>query len=246
MERRWRVAALQHLEQFEHGMRGGKEQADREDHQLEAEGANIFQWERGRFAAFGPVEEQGNVRKGFADGAQFFERAGSLDENHVCSGFAVGASTSQRVLKAIDGVGIGAGDDDEIGVLPRLYGGAHLLYHLLHWNDLFSLHVSALLGPYLILDVQPGHACVFVFANGAPHVDGIAIARIGIRDQWNISYDGSQRGGPVDHFAHGEQANIRLTEYAGCGAETGHIDDGEACLSNQTGAEAIICAGDNK
>jgi len=79
--------------------------------------------------------------------------------------------------------GIRARHHDKGRIAARVAYRVHLLHHLLRRDDLFALHVPAALGPGLVLNHQAGHPRLLKGARRVVHVDGIAIARVGIRQQ---------------------------------------------------------------
>src|SRR5690348_6272818 len=111
-------------------------------------------------------------------------------------------SSHQRILQAIDCDSIGTSNDHEVWVLSCINCSTNLLHHLVHWNDLFTLHMPALLRPYLVLDMQPGNTRVFVFTNCPSHIDWIAIASVRVRNQWYVACNSCKRGSPAYHLAH--------------------------------------------
>src|SRR5438874_11559210 len=93
----------------------------------------------------------------------------------------------QRILQAIDCVSIGACNDHEVGVLPRIDSSAYLLRHLFHGDNLLALHMAALLRPDLVLDMQSSNTSAFILVYSSSHIDWIAVAGICICDQWQIA-----------------------------------------------------------
>ena len=87
-----------------------------------------------------------------------------------------------RVVERGDRAGVGAGDDDEVGIGPVLGGRADLVAELLGGDHLLARDVPALLGRHLVLDVEPGHARLLVFPHRAHDVEGVAVAGVGVRD----------------------------------------------------------------
>ena len=104
--------------------------------------------------------------------------------------------------------GIGARDDTEIRVGPAGQGRFQLFYHFRQRDNLFSVQVAAPLGRDLVFDVNGGDADALVFTHGAHEIDGIAISRIGVGDDGNL-HRRYNLGGALDHFRHGDQADIR-------------------------------------
>src|SRR5438105_10357480 len=101
-------------------------------------------------------------------------------------------------------VSIGPCNNHKVRVLPGFNGGTYLLDHFIHRDDLLSLHMPALLGPYLVFDMQASHACTLVLMNGTAYVDRVAIAGIGVCDQRQVAHYGSNGGSPAHHLTHGQ------------------------------------------
>src|SRR5579884_1436750 len=101
-ERDGSLPLLEDFEQLQHGVGGGEEQADGEDDEFEAQGANLVQRQGWRFAAVGPVEEQRYIGKGTGDRLQFLQRAWSLNKDHVRARLAVGPSAPDGVFQPVD------------------------------------------------------------------------------------------------------------------------------------------------
>ena len=152
----------------------------------------------------------------------------------------------EGILKPIHRIGIGPCNNHEVGVLPGINGGAYFLDHLVKGNNLLALHMAAFLGPELVLDVNGGHSCSLILADRATHIDRVAIACIGISDERSIANNGSEGCGPAHHLAHGQEADIGLTEHTGRCAEAGHVHGRKSCLSNEACAKGIVGPGSNK
>ena len=97
----------------------------------------------------------------------------------------------------------------------------YLLHHLLGGDDILAFEEPAFLGEDLIFDVDGGNARLLVLPDGAPYVDGIAIAGVG-----------------VAHHGHGHRIHdiASVLHHLRLGEEA-HI--GEALLSRSPGAGHI-------
>src|SRR5260370_23573224 len=161
----------------------------------------------------------------------------------------IGFASAYGVLKTMYSISIGTCDDHKVRVLPGVNGGADFLDHFIHRDDLLSLHMSAFLGPNLVFDMQAGNACAFVLMNGTPYVDRVAIASISVCDDRQVARDGSDDsrngGSAAHHLAHGQQTNIGLSDNTGSCPKACHVDGRKSCLSDEAGAQGIICSGGN-
>src|SRR5438270_1373618 len=161
----------------------------------------------------------------------------------------IGFASAYGVLKTMYSISIGPCDDHKIRVLPGVNGGADFLDHFIHRDDLLSLHVPAFLGPNLVFNMQAGNACTLVLMNGTSHVDWVAIASISVRDERQVARNGSDDsrngGSTAHHLAHGQQTNIGLSEDTGSRPKACHVDGRKSCLSDEAGAQGIICSGGN-
>ena len=81
-------------------------------------------------------------------------------------------------------------------------------------HHLLARHVAALLGPDLVLEEDPGGAGVLQVADGAHHVDGVSVARVGVDDHRRVG-DAADRAGGLDHLGLGEEAEVGLAQPRG-------------------------------
>ena len=196
--------------------------------------------DRGRLAAFGPVEQQGDVGELGRDGLDLGLARRGLDEEHV--GARVLVATRARSIAAgrpSTARGVGPGDDHEVGRLPGRDRGADLREHLVGRDDLLALHVPAPLGRHLVLDVQRRHAGLLVLLHGPHDVDRVAEAGVGVGD------DG-QRAGPcdaagvVDHLRHRHEPDVGTAEHRRGRSEPRHVGRVEPRLLDEAGAERVV------
>src|SRR6266481_3029895 len=103
-----------------HGGGSGQKRANREDDNPVTEFAQSAEADRRRLATFRPVKEQRHAGKRPDSLRRLRLGDHSLNEQDVGAGGAVQACTFYRPLEALDGAGVGSGDDDEVGTGPRL------------------------------------------------------------------------------------------------------------------------------
>ena len=141
------------------------------------------------------------------------------------------------VLPASDRVGVAAGNDHEIGVGAGVQGGLDLLHRFFLGDDLFPGEEAAFLGEHLVFYVHPRHSCGLVFADGALHVQGIAVAGVGVADHGDVHCSGDVLG-VGHHLSHGQQANVGETALGG-GPGPGHVNGLESHRLGDLGVEGV-------
>ena len=105
-----------------------------------------------------------------------------LDEQRVGARLLVGEAALDRRVEAERLARVGAGDDEQVALAARVGGGADLGRVLLGGDHLLALEVAALLRPHLVLEEHAGRARVLEVADGAQHVDRVAVAGVGVDD----------------------------------------------------------------
>jgi predicted NUDIX family NTP pyrophosphohydrolase len=223
--------------------RRGEHRADREDDEREAELGDPVQRQRWGAAALGPVEQQRRhpVQLGRHTGDVVLGRR-RLDEQRVRARLGEGPTAGDRLVQSVHRGGVGAGDDHEVRILPRLDRGAHLADHLVGVDDRLAAHVSALLRQHLVLQVDAGHSRLLVQRDGAQHVDRVAVAGVGVGDHRDVD---RRRHPPrvVDHLGAGQQADVGAADQRRRRPEAGHVDDVEPGLLDQPGGERVVRTG---
>ena len=92
---------------------------------------------------------------------------------------------------------------------------------LRHRHDLLALKEPAFFRKNLVFEMNGGHAGGLIFPHRALHIQGIAIAGIGIADNRNVHGVGDIAG-VGGHFGHGQQPHIGETPFRRR-AGSGHI-----------------------
>ena len=75
-------------------------------------------------------QERDAVTESGRDRFDLLHRARGIEEEHVGARVHIGFAAPQGGLESFDRDSVGAGNDDEIRILPRLARGPDLLYHL--------------------------------------------------------------------------------------------------------------------
>ena len=172
------------------------------------------------------VVDQRQVAEFLGVTLQVVEGFDAIDEDQVGARCAIGACAQHDVVPSVGLQRVGARDDDEIAIAPRVAGGAHLRHHLFQLDDLLARQETASLGEHLVFDVQRRGARVFVLANGPPHVERISVARVGVADDGDV-HRIRDRARVGDHLGHREQPEVWIAA-RGRSAEARHVDGVEA------------------
>jgi hypothetical protein len=139
---------------------------------------------------------------------------------------------------------IGAGDQDEVGIglVPRLCRRAVLAHGLVDRDDPPAGHVPAALGDDLVLDMDAGDARAHVFPDRADHVDRIAVAVVGVRDD---GYGDGARdvAGVQVHLGHRGEARVGHPEERQRRAIARHVHRGKSHLGEDARGQRVIAAG---
>ena len=162
------------------------------------------------------MNSSGTSAKRSAIALDLLRGLGRLDEEHVGPRVAVLLRARQRAVEALHRAGVRAGDDEEVRAAPRRDGGGHLGRHLAGSDELLALHVPALLGHDLVLEMDRGHPGGLVLADGADDVERIAVARVGVGITGMSTACGDPPG-VVDHLRQRQQPHVRPSQPArGC------------------------------
>ena len=136
-----------------------------------------------------------------------------LDEQHVRARVGVDPRPGDRGVEALDGGGVGARDEHEVGVAPGGDGGADLAGHLVGADQGLAAHVPALLRHHLVLQVDAGHPGLLVLPHRAHYVDRVAVPGVGVGDHRHV--DGrDDPAGVVDISAPRQQTDVRAARSA--------------------------------
>src|SRR5207249_7356945 len=145
------------------------------------------------------------------DAADLVDARRPLHEREVGAGGQVGVGAPDRLVEraAVRTAGVGARDEDEVGIelAAHRVGGAILAHRLLQRDHATPGHVAAALGDRLVLDVDAGHARADVLAHRAYHVDGVAVPVVGVGDHRRAHRAGDVARVQV-HLGHRRQAGV--------------------------------------
>ena len=159
-------------------------------------------------------------------------------ERHVRSRLPVAVGPLDRRIEPGRAAGVGARDDDEPVVPPRVRGGPELPFHLLAGDELLALDVAAPLGVHLVLEVDGRDPRRLELPHGAHDVDGVPVPRIRIGNDGNRHRLGEVVG-HHRHLPHGEEADIGLAQEGIGDPGTGHVDGREPRLLDQPCGQRI-------
>src|SRR5262249_1203446 len=96
-----------------------------------------------------------------------------------------------------------------------------LLYMLLQGHHLLALKEAALFREDLALNVTPRHASGFILPDSARHIDGVAVACIGVAEDGDIHSAGNVAS-VLGHFRLRDQSHVRVAAL-GCSPQARHI-----------------------
>ena len=241
-ERCGRTGLLQLREEPLHCCGRREQGTDRHDDHREAQRGDVVVGERRCLAAFGPVEQQRYAGELGGDAFDLGFALEGFDEQHVGTCLDAAGRTAQRFVEAVRSACIRACDQHEVVVTPRRSRGSDLGVHLVGIDDLLVLHVAALLGQHLVLDVDTGDSGLLVLLHRAQDVDLVAVAGVGVGHDGKVGCVGDAAG-VVDHLGEPEQADVGATEQGCSGTETSHVHGVEAGLFDEPSAERVVAAG---
>ena len=104
-------------------------------------------------------------------------------EDDVGAGIDVALHALDGGAEPLDGLGVAAGDDPEVGVGPRLDGGADLTDHLVGGDERLTVEMAATFRELLVLDVDSRRARAFELVDVAHRVQGAAVAGVAVDDE---------------------------------------------------------------
>ena len=214
------------------GLRGVDPQP--ESHILQFLGA-----EHRRLAALEDIDE-GRPAHLAPDDVQFLGGLRRLDKTDIGAGVEIGVDPIDRRREPLDRARIRAGDDHHVAVPPGIDRGLDLADHLSPADDFLSFVMAAFFRADLVLDMKAGDPGLLVFAHGADHVDGIAVAGVGIGDD----RDPDRLDGAADEqhvLGQAQQAQIGVAAGAGIAA-AGQIDRGETGGLDEPRGQGVIGA----
>ena len=139
------------------------------------------------------------------------------------------------------GKGIGAPDDEKIGVAARLQGVAHLFQKLVNGDDVLQPGVVGRpLGEHLVLNMNAADARPLKGADGVHGVDGVAIAGAGIAQHGQAH----RFGDPLGHLHLLGEGHQRLgNRQVGAAHIAAHINGVKAQRLHQPRGHRVVSAG---
>ena len=169
----------------------------------------------------------------------------SLDKYNIRTSFFVSDSPVDRILIAVDGNCVRAGNDHRIGILPGIDGGAYFCHHLLFGDDLLALHMAAALGHDLILKLYTGYAGLFKQFYRAYYIKVIAISSVAVCNDGKVCRF-TYVSGLFSHLCLRKESHIRQAQSRIGNACACHIKRFKAYCFGCDGGESIIDAGEHQ
>ena len=194
-----------------------------------------------RLAAFDDVHEERQVER-LADDLELFFRLGRFDEDHVRPGLRVHLAASQRFIEAEPAARIGARNDLEVGIGPRLDGDTQLLHHLFGGDHAPARRVAAFFRKLLVFELDACGARFLVTANRMRDVEQSTVAGIAIADDRRLRR-AAERLDAIDHIAVCGDPRIGDAEVRRDGPEAGHVQAVEAHLVGDANRHHVVDAG---
>ena len=113
----------------------------------------------------------------------FFTSARPCQKNPIDAGIDADLATCDRPLKALTAQRSDASDDHQRRILPRHNRRVQLARELRHRNEFLALLLAIARWQERVLDGQSGHPGRFQFLDRSHHIQGIAVAMIGVDHQ---------------------------------------------------------------
>jgi hypothetical protein len=194
-----------------------------------------------------PVLEQvhhlRDARERLAEGGELALALRCLEEEDVRPEIGEGAAALEGFVEAMDGAGIGARHDQQIGAaLAGVDGRAEPELRLVPGDDLLAARVATALGRDLVLDHGTGKARARIALERPAYVHRIAVARVGIADD----RDPDRLTDPaslVEHLAEGDEPGVGDGESRRRDREAAHERQPEPRALDQARREGVEAAG---
>src|SRR5262252_1259666 len=121
------------------------------------------------------------------DAFELLDALRRLHEDRLCAGVDVALGAPQRLVEAEHGARVGAHADERLGIKPLRHGGPDLGLHDFRWNDLLAGHMTAALGPGLVLEKDRARTHPFVGLNRVHGVLDVAVTVVDIDQNRHIA-----------------------------------------------------------
>jgi hypothetical protein len=178
-----------------HRLGGGEQQRQRRDDEPEAEVGQLGRREQGRPTGLHHVGHQRAARQRRGDGLQLGDALGSLHEQRIHAAVTGHPRPLDGLLQPRGGPGVGAGRDEDVRSVVA--GGPELGQPLPPRHHLLARHVTAALGPHLVLEEQPGRPGLLPQRDRADRVERVAVPRVGVHHHEGA---GHGRADPAGHL----------------------------------------------
>ena len=205
----------------------------RKDGQTIPNGLQFFKTQHRCAPTFDHVGHQGQV-KAAANLLHFCHRLGAFHKQNVGPGLGVELGTAQRFVQTQGGTGIGASDDEEVGVGASFHRHADFVDHVLRGHDTAAQHMATFLGKFLVFQLNRTSACGFVATHRVHHIQQAAVAGVTITNHRRLGDAGELRH-TVHHVCVGGQTRIRHAQIRRHGAVAGHVEGLKAHLIGHLG-----------
>jgi hypothetical protein len=110
-------------------------------------------------------------------------------------------------LYALHGAGVGAGDEQKVGMAACLGGGGQFALHLRRRDEGLALQVAAALGGLLVLQMEAGQAGLLVGLDRAHHLQRISVSGVRVAEGRHLHGLGDVPG-LAGHLVHAQQTDV--------------------------------------
>jgi hypothetical protein len=221
----------------------GEHRLDGADRVVEAELVDLAQREIRALARANHVEEQWQSERlqSPRDLGELLYAARGVDVEPVDADRGIRLEPRDRVVEIGDAHGVGARDDEEVGIPARGQHRAQLLPHLLGRDQLLAREMPALFRHRLVFDVQHGRAGFFPELDRALRLEHAAVARVRVRE-YRHARDATDPADVVEHLRLCQHAEVGRTRDDRGRDEAAHVDRGRAGSFRELRRDRVVRA----
>ncbi|CFM03260.1 Uncharacterised protein [Bordetella pertussis] len=161
-----------------------------------------------------------------------------LDEQDVRARLGETPGALDGGVETLDSARVGAGDDEEILVAPRVGRRLDLRHHLGQRRHALAGEVAAALGKHLVFQLDGIGPGALQHPHGMPYIDRVAEAGVGVDDQGQLDRIADARG-RVGHVAQADDAQVRRAVMHVGQARAGQVDRLEPLVRHDPGAHRV-------
>src|SRR5262245_42332560 len=155
---------------------------------------------------------------------------------------AVSRVALDGAFKTFDRNRVGARDHQRLARAPRIERRLDLASHLDRRDEDLAVEVAAALRKCLVLELNGARPRAFEQAHGAPDVERVAIAGVGVNDQIGVDAI-ADHGDNLDNLAHAHETDVRSAEPRIRDRCAGDVQRPETALFGDQRGERVVDAG---